>query len=62
MEDDDPYSELDMEERAYVGLHDAMMKMYQNEDRQAFRISAQLLTVWTYGPYRLTCPIYIHPS
>ncbi|KAF2130557.1 hypothetical protein P153DRAFT_430732 [Dothidotthia symphoricarpi CBS 119687] len=43
--EDDPNSGLDMEERTYIALHDAMMKMYANHDgRGCFRLAAQLLT------------------
>jgi hypothetical protein len=43
--DDDPYSELDNEERVYVGLHDAMMKMYANKNPKCFELAAQLIAV-----------------
>jgi hypothetical protein len=43
--DDDPYSELDNEERVYIGLHDAMMKMYANKNPKCFEVAAQLIAV-----------------
>jgi hypothetical protein len=43
--DDDPYSELDNEERVYVGLHDAMMKMYASKNPKCFDVAAQLIAV-----------------
>jgi hypothetical protein len=43
--DDDPYSELDNEERVYVALHDAMMKMYANKNPKCFEVAAQLIAV-----------------
>jgi hypothetical protein len=35
---DDRYSELNNEERAYVGLHDAMMKLYNKKDMECFKL------------------------
>jgi hypothetical protein len=43
--DDDSYSELDNEERVYVGLHDAMMKMYDSKNPKCFDVAAQLIAV-----------------
>jgi hypothetical protein len=43
----DPYGHLnlDNEERTYVALHDTMMNLYKNKNKQAFRIATQLLAV-----------------
>jgi hypothetical protein len=44
--ENDPHEGLDAEERAYIGLHDAMMKMYANNDgKGCFKLASQLLTV-----------------
>jgi hypothetical protein len=50
---DDPYAHLDLdnEERTYVALHDTMVSLYKNQNKQAFRIATQLLPVSvTYPP------------
>lgn len=46
MEDDDPYKGLDNESRAYVGMHDAMMKLFADKKfKECAGLAEKLLTV-----------------
>ena len=42
---DDPYASLDSTERAYIGLHSAMMKMYSDGDVRFIDIANTLILV-----------------
>lgn len=46
MKEDDPYKGLNATSRTYVGLHDAMMKMYfDKKHTECLELAAKLLTV-----------------
>ncbi|KAF4548103.1 Hypothetical protein D9617_32g092230 [Elsinoe fawcettii] len=45
MQEHDPFADLDAESRVYIGLHNAMMHLFQQGNhRECLRLAAQLLT------------------